>query len=231
MKRQYKDISYTLKRSQRKTGSIHIERDGQVSILVPRKLSDAEVDEMIDKKLVWIYKNLAEWCDMNATNVEREFVNGEGFLYMGRSYRLKLVEVQDQPLVLRNGYFCLQTGSNGKKLDAHEIFKDFYRDKGLKKISERVEFYSTQMGVTPKGMKVQELQHRWASCTKAGMLNFHWKCMMAPLTILDYIVVHELAHIIHANHTEAFWNEVDKVLPDYLDRKQWLRVNGAGMGL
>jgi hypothetical protein len=87
------------------------------------------------------------------------------------------------------------------------------------------------MGVTPVGIKVQELQHRWASCTKAGMLNFHWKCMMAPLTILDYIVVHELAHLIHANHTEAFWNEVDKVLPDYLDRKQWLRVNGAGMSL
>jgi len=80
------------------------------------------------------------------------------------------------------------------------------------------------MGVVPKGIKVQELQHRWASCTKAGMLNFHWKIMMAPLTILDYIVVHELAHIIYANHTEAFWNEVDKILPDYLDRKQWLRV-------
>lgn len=231
MKREYKDISYTLKRSKRKTGSIHIERDGQVSIIVPRKLTDAEVNQMIDKKLVWIYKNLAEWCDMNATKVEREFVNGEGFLYLGRSYRLKLVEDQDQPLVLRNGYFCLKTGSTGKKLDAHEVFKEFYKEKGISKITERVEFYAPQMGVVPKGIKIQELQHRWASCTKAGMLNFHWKCMMSPLTILDYIVVHELAHLIHPNHTEAFWNEVDKILPDYLERKQWLRVNGAGMGL
>jgi hypothetical protein len=168
---------------------------------------------------------------LNATQVEREFVNGEGFLYMGRSYRLKLVEDQTAPLVLKNGYFCLRTGSNGKKVDAHEVFKEFYREKALAKISQQVEFYAAQMGVTPKGIKVQELQHRWASCTKVGMLNFHWKCMMAPLTILDYIVVHELAHLVHANHTEAFWNEVDKVLPDYLDRKQWLRVNGAGMSL
>ena len=136
-------------------------------------------------------------------------MNGEGFLYLGRSYRLKLVEDQPLPLILKNGYFSLRTGSNGKKVDAHEVFKEFYREKALRKISERVEFYAPQMGVTPKGIKVLELQHRWASCTKAGMLNFHWKCMMAPLTILDYIVVHELAHMIHANHTEAFWNEVD----------------------
>ena len=231
MKRQYKDISYTLTRSRRKTGSIHIERDGQVSILVPTRLSDAEVDSLIEKKLVWIYKNLAEWCDLNATRIERNFVNGEGFLYMGRSYRLKLVEEQPHPLILKDGYFCLRTGSNGRKVDAHEVFKEFYREKAIQKISERVEFYASQMGVSPQGIKVQELQHRWASCTKAGMLNFHWKTMMAPLTILDYIVVHELAHLIHANHTEAFWNEVDKVLPDYLDRKQWLRVNGAGMSL
>lgn len=231
MKRQYKDIPFTLTRSKRKTASIYVERDGEVTILVPDKLTDAEVNALIESKLVWIYKNLAEWCDLNATQVEREFVNGEGFLYLGRSYRLKLVEDQTQPLILKNGYFCLRTGSNGKKVDAHETFKEFYREKGTQKISNRVAFYAPQMGVTPKGIKVQELQHRWASCTKAGMLNFHWKTMMAPLTILDYIVVHELAHLIHANHTEAFWNEVDKVLPDYLDRKQWLRVNGAGMSL
>ena len=231
MKRNYKDIPYTLTRSKRKTASIYIERDGEVSILVPRHLSDDEVEQLIERKLVWIYKNLAEWCDLNATKVERDFVNGEGFLYLGRSYRLKLVEEQAQPLILRNGYFCLRTDNNGKHVVPHETFKDFYRQKGMQKITERVALYAPQMGVEPKGIKLMQLHHRWASCSNAGMLNFHWKCMMAPLTILDYIVVHELAHLIHPNHTEAFWNEVDKVLPDYLDRKQWLRANGAGMGL
>ena len=168
MKRTYKDIQYTLTRSKRKTASIHIERDGQVSILVPNKLSDADVDGLIENKLVWIYKNLAEWCDLNATQVERQFVNGEGFLYLGRSYRLKLVEDQSAPLVLKNGYFCLRTGDKGRKMDAHKVFKEFYRDKALVKISKQVEFYAAQMGVTPKGIKVQELQHRRASCTKAG---------------------------------------------------------------
>ena len=124
------------------------------------------MDGLIENKLVWIYKNLAEWCDLNATKIEREFVNGEGFLYLGRSYRLKLVEDQSAPLALKNGYFCLRTGSNGKKVNAHEVFKDFYREKALAKISQQVEFYVSRMGVTPKGIKVQELQHRWASAPR-----------------------------------------------------------------
>jgi predicted metal-dependent hydrolase len=78
---------------------------------------------------------------------------------------------------------------------------------------------------------VIELKYRWASCSPGGALNFHWKCMMAPVTILDDIVVHELAHLIHANHTKAFWNEVDEVMSDFQERKEWLRANGAGMDL
>ena len=88
MKKQYKDVSYSVSRSDRKTASIYIERDGEVSVLAPKKLSDAEVESLIENKLVWIYKNLAEWCDLNATRAEREFVNGEGFLYLeiGRAH-------------------------------------------------------------------------------------------------------------------------------------------------
>ena len=76
---------------------------------------------------------------------------------------------------------------------------------------------------------VRELGNRWASCSKTGALAFHWKCMMAPQTIIDYIIVHELCHFHHRDHTEAFWNEVDKAMPDYRERKEWLRKNGAGL--
>ncbi|MEQ9408457.1 MAG: DUF45 domain-containing protein [Fuerstiella sp.] len=156
--------------------------------------------------------------------------NGEGFLYLGRTYRLKLVDQQDEPLMLKNGYFCLMS-NNGSALDADSAFKEFYRAKGKDRIPDRVAFFERRMGVESKSITVMELKNRWASCTPGGKLNFHWKCMMAPPTVLDYIVVHELAHLIHANHTEAFWNEVDKVLPDYDDRKEWLRIHGAGMDL
>lgn len=87
------------------------------------------------------------------------------------------------------------------------------------------------MGVAITDIRIMDLQNRWASCTKKGRVNFHWKCMMAPLTIIDYIIVHELAHLKYDNHSERFWNEVDKVIPDYLERKSWLKMNGAGLNL
>jgi predicted metal-dependent hydrolase len=73
--------------------------------------------------------------------------------------------------------------------------------------------------------------YRWASCSKTHGLSFHWKCMMAPPRIIDYVVVHELCHIHHRNHSALFWNEVDKVMPDYDERKNWLRNNGANLDL
>jgi len=226
----YKDIEYTLRRSQRKTASIYIERDGQVSVFVPEDLSDAAIEALLERKRKWIYRNLAEWEDLNATRVQREYVNGEGFMYLGRSYRLKLVDEQETPLLLKDGYFCLRS-TNGSAPDADAAFKEFYRQKGKKRIPERVACFQSRMDVEPKAIKILDLKNRWASCSSGGNVNFHWKCMMAPPSVLDYIVVHELAHLIHPNHTEAFWNEVDKVMPDYQDRKEWLRQNGAGMDL
>jgi len=228
MMRMYKDISYTLKRSNRKTASIYIERDGQVSLLIPKRLTTRQVEELIEGKRRWIYRNLAEWKDLNAAKIRREYVNGEGFLYLGRTYRLQLVETQGKPLMLKDGYFCLRA-DNGTNPDT--AFREFYREKGKKRIGERVAYYQAKMGVEPKAIKIIDLKNRWASCSPGGNLNFHWKCMMAPPTVLDYIVVHELAHLTYPNHTKAFWNEVDKVMPDYQERKEWLRVNGAGMDL
>jgi predicted metal-dependent hydrolase len=230
MMRTYKDIEYSLVRSRRKTASIYIERDGQVSILVPDKLTDRQVEALVESKRKWIYKSLAEWQDLNARKVHRDYVNGEGFLYLGRSYRLKLVSDLSEPLMLKDGYFCLRT-NNGSLPDADAAFKAFYRAKGLVRIPPRVAYFQAKMDVEPKAVRVIELKHRWASCSPGGNLNFHWKCMMAPLTILDYIVVHELAHLIFPNHTKAFWNQVDKVMPDFQERKEWLRLNGAGMDL
>ena len=224
----YKDITYSLTTSDRKTLSIYIERDGQISVLAPQGFSQKKIEEVLEQKRGWIYKSLAEWEDLNATRVKREYVNGEGFLYLGRNYRLQIVKQQDEPLMLKNGCFCLRVQALP---NADEAFKEFYRQKGVKKLKKRAEYYQDKIGVKANDVRVLELKNRWASCSEKGNLNFHWKCMMAPLTVIDYVVVHELVHLLHKNHTAAFWNEVDKLIPDYQERKQWLKVNGAGMGL
>jgi hypothetical protein len=230
MIRTYRDIQYTLKRSKRKTASIYVERDGQITLIAPEDLSVQQIEKVLEDKRRWIYTHLAEWHDLNATRIERQFVNGEGFLYLGRSYRLKLVPKQVEPLLLKDGHFCLRTDLR-PAAKAVAAFKDFYRDKGLVRIKERVDFFKARMDVEPKSIKILDLKNRWASWTPGGNLNFDWKCMMSPAKILDYIVVHELAHLIFPDHSAKFWNEVDKLLPDYSERKEWLRVHGAGMDL
>ena len=224
-----KDISFNIKKSKRKTLSIYIERDGTVTVIAPENSTDKEIEEVIKKKEYQIYKSLAEWELTNSTKIEREFVNGQSYLYLGRNYRLEIVkEEQKKPLILKNGYFLLRKKDESK---AKKIFIEFYKEKGLQKIVERVERYQKRINVNPKQIRIMELKNRWASCSEKGNLNFHWKCIMAPLDVLNYIVVHELAHLIHKNHIKAFWNEIDKMIPDYQKHMEWLRINGAAMDI
>lgn len=225
------DITYEVVRSRRATADIIIERDGRVLVRAPKSLPDERVEDLVEAKRYWIYKNLAEWRDLNATRLLREYRNGEGFLYLGRSYRLLLVSNQAEPLLLKNGRFCLrrELADEGAIEAAKAAFRDYYIARGKDRITQRVNYYAPKVGVTPRAINVRELGNRWASCSPNGNLAFHWKCMMAPQTIIDYIVVHELCHFHHPDHTDAFWNEVDKIIPSYRERKEWLRKQGAGL--
>jgi predicted metal-dependent hydrolase len=232
--RQIRDIEYRLlPGADRKTTDIVIERDGVICVRAPRQMTPEQVDDTVFSKRMWIYRNLAEWHDLNAAHVEREWVSGETFLYLGRHYRLELVRDQDEPLKLKDGRFALLRSvvEHGGHSAAQKEFEAFYRSKGLPRLRQRVEHFAPRVGVQAGAVEVRELGYRWASCLKNGSLHFHWKCLMAPLSIIDYIVVHELCHLHHRDHTEAFWNEVDKVLPGYRERKEWLRVRGAGLDL
>lgn len=228
------DIDYQLlPGADRKTTDIVIERNGSIVVRPPLNHTPEQVDAIVESKRMWIYRNLAEWRDLNATSVIREWVNGETFLYLGRSYRLSLMTEQAEPLKLKEGRFCLSRKliDEGGTTAAKKAFEAYYIEKGLQRISERVKYYAPKVGVTASSIKVKDMGFRWASCSASGALNFHWKCMLAPAKIIDYIIVHELCHMHYRNHSEAFWNEVDKVIPDYRERKEWLRKNGAGLSL
>ncbi len=227
------DIAYEVIRSPRRTADIVIEPDGRVLVRAPESAPDERIEDMIEAKRLWIYKNLAEWRDLNATRVLREYRNGEGFLYLGRSYRLLLVADQTEPLLLKSGRFCLRRDlvDLGEIPAAKAAFRDYFIARGLERITRRVHYFAPKVGVSPKQIDVRELGHRWGLCSPNGNLAFHWKCMMAPPRIIDYIVVHELSHHHHLDHSDAFWNELDKVMPDFGERKEWLRKNGAAMDL
>lgn len=226
-------FDYEVLRSARTTADIVIEPDGRVLVRAPEWADDETIARIVESKYFWIYQGLAEWRDLNATRVLREYRNGEGFPYLGRGYRLLLVDAQDETLQLKNGRFCLRRDlvERGEMAAAMQAFQEFYTTRGRERIGTRVAYFAPKVGVTPSGVEVREIGHQWGSCSPSGKLAFHWKCMMAPPTIIDYIVVHELCHIHQRDHTDGFWNEVDKIMPDYRERKDWLRKNGAGLDI
>lgn len=216
------------KTDRRKTISIFIERDGSVRVLAPATSSDEKIEEAVKSKQYQIFSKLSKWQELNQGKVNRRYVNGQSFLYFGRNYRLSIVENQDVPLKLSNGYLTLEKS----KLDqADKVFKQFYKEKAEKKIKERLKIIADKFQQKPTSIKVLELQNRWASWTPKQILNFHWKCAMAPVPVIDYIITHEMVHLKYPNHSPEFWNELDKKMADYRDHENWLKHNGVKMDL
>jgi predicted metal-dependent hydrolase len=216
------------KTERRKTVSIFIERDGTVKVLAPITASDDKVEAAVKSKEYQIFTKLAKWKELNRGKINREFVNGQSFLYLGRNYRLRIVNNQDVPLKISSGFLLLDKCFVPK---ADRVFKDFYRDKATKKINERLKLIEERFAHKPTSVKVLELQNRWASCTPKNGLNFHWKCVMAPVSVLDYIITHEMVHLKFANHSTEFWNELDKKMPNFREHEDWLKKNGVKMDL
>ncbi|NLD35238.1 MAG: M48 family metallopeptidase [Desulfatiglans sp.] len=216
------------KTDRRKTVSIFIERDGSVRVLAPATSSDDKIEKAIRSKQYQIFTKLAKWKELNQGKVNRKFVNGQSFLYFGRNYRLAIVDKQDVPLKLTKGYLTLD---RRKLHEAVNVFKQFYKEKAEKKIEERVKYLVDKFQKKPSTIKVLELRNRWASWTPKQGLNFHWKCAMAPVPVLDYIITHEMVHLKYPNHSPEFWNELDKKMPDYRVHENWLKQNGVKMAI
>jgi predicted metal-dependent hydrolase len=216
------------KTNRRKTVSIFIERDGSVRVLAPETATQEKIENAIKAKEYQIFTKLAKWKELNQGKVHREFVNGQSFLYLGRNYRLSIVENQDVPLRIIGGNFQLDKKSLSK---ADKTFKAFYKEKAELKIKERLKLIEEKFQQKPTSIKVLELKNRWASWSPNHGLNFHWKCVMAPIPVLDYIITHEMVHLTFPNHSPEFWNELDKKMPNYREHENWLKKNGVKMAL
>ena len=216
------------KTERRKTISVFIERNGLVRVLAPVTATDEKIEAAVKSKEYQIFTKLAKWKELNRGKINREFVNGQSFLYLGRNYRLSIEENQEVPLKISGGNFKLDK----KYIDkADQVFKDFYKEKAEQKIKERLKLIEEKFQKKPTSVKVLELQNRWASWTPKNGLNFHWKCAMAPVPVLDYIITHEMVHLKYPNHSPDFWNELDKKMPNYREHEAWLKRNGVKMDL
>ncbi|KJH86789.1 metal-dependent hydrolase [Pseudomonas fluorescens] len=218
------DLSFELKpSSRRRTLQITVDRSGELVLSAPPDVEEERLREFVQEKRFWIYTKLAEKGRLQKAVPTKTFVDGEGFLYLGRSYRLRLVDDQDVPLKLLNGRFML-------RCDLVETGRtqliQWYSSRAKSWLWEKVQDYVARMEVQPAGLKVQDLGYRWGSCGKGGWLYFHWKTILLPPRIAEYVVVHELAHLHQPHHTPEFWQRVERAMPDFERRKTWLAEHG-----
>ena len=229
-------FEYRLKRSNRKSMGISIERDGAVIVKVPHQAELNNIEKFISEKKIWIHQKLAKKKVLNREKPKREFVNGQGFLYLGKSYRLKFIDdaLRSQkspkaaPLRLWRGYFEL---AESEKAGTQNHFISWYKKQGKRQLKERIPRYDKRIGVRVKDIRIIDLGHRWASCGRNGVINFNWRSVMAPVWVFDYILVHEMVHLVERTHSDRFWQLVSRIMPDYEEYALWLNENGAELDL
>lgn len=208
-------------RSKRKTVALQVTNDATLIIRAPYNVSDETIMLIISKHEDWIKRKKIEIEARGSKFTPKEFVNGEGFLYLGQSYKLTIVDKQDVPLRFDNGFFL----SRDYLPRAREVFIEWYKKETYKKVLERVEKYAKEGGFEYGKINITNANKRWGSCSQNGNLNFSWRLVMAPLSVIDYVVVHELVHTEEKNHSKNFWLKIKILLPNFEKQLDWLKVN------
>ncbi|MHB8094914.1 MAG: M48 family metallopeptidase [Candidatus Aminicenantales bacterium] len=227
-------VDYSVKRGRRRkrTVSVQVTADAKVVVLAPRFVSDRDIEALVKKKSEWIIGKQADLRRIERLHPPKTYTGGEEFLFLGGGYALDIregpgerasrIDPEARKLIVR---ISAGLPEEERREEIRAAVSAWYRAEAPAILDSRVRLYAREIGVLPKGILVREQARRWGSCSGSGILRFNWKLVMAPLRILDYVVVHEICHLKVRNHSKAFWEEVGRIVPDYKDRRAWLRGN------
>lgn len=215
-------LDYSVKYSKRKTLSISVERDRTVIVHAPQDLSKDKIDDIVKSKKNWIIDKINHSQKYPINLKAKEFVSGESLLYLGRNYQLLVID-EDFKGIRFNQRFII---SKSNQAVANQLFKEWYLNKALEKIEPLAKKFSANLGVKYNKCKTSEMKYRWASCTPKNNILFNWRIVKAPMFVLEYLVAHELTHLIESNHTANFWNIVSIQVPNFEKAKKWLKEYG-----
>lgn len=243
-------IEITIKRSKRSTACLRIQPDGTVEVRGPRLMSDAFVRKFVEEKADWIIQKRQEVAEHQSKKRNHTYQSEDVFLYLGEEYVLTLVAAGRKRVELvkaeENSYVSsdaetVEIARNDNRLVLHTTsfeprniekqLKEWYKKQATEYITNRVEYYAPRIPGEHAGITMENRKGRWGSCSSTGELTFNWRLMLAPPEIIDYVVVHELCHLKHMDHSPAYWKAVGSVLPDYKARREWLKENGIGLNM
>lgn len=218
-------------RSRRRTMSLQVNLKSQIIMKVPLRIKEKEINSLITKHQKWILKQKNKLKQYR----EKLFINGEDFLFLGKTYKLNLIYEENNKnyqtslnkINFDNNFFL----NSHKSSNAKNLFIKWYKEQAKIIIEERVDFYSKKMNLKYNSIKINSAKTRWGSCSIRKTLNFSYRIIMAPIEVIDYVIVHELAHTKEMNHQKKFWNIVISIMPNYKIHKKWLKDNGHNLNL
>lgn len=228
-----KYIEFDVVFKNRKTMEISVEPPDIVKVLAPIGSEEDKIIERVKSKGSWIVQKIFSFNNMQYKKINREFVNGESFMYLGRNYSLQVIidsSIKKPEVKLYRGKFYVTLKDKNEK-DIKDAMEEWYRVKTKEYVESRIKYYKKFFTKNPTDIKIKEQKKRWGSCTSKNELLFNWKCIMARSHAFDYIIVHEMCHLYYKNHSKEFWELLVSVMPDYEVRKEWLRNYGVKMDL
>jgi len=226
------DLDFAVHQSEhRRTVGITVDRDGSLLLHAPAGTDPGKLASWAWSKRGWIFRKLADKHLLLAAAPVKEFVTGEGFDYLGRHYRLQLTsDPPNSAVKLERGRLsmpqALANAGQGK-----DAMVGWYRQRGVAWLPGRIKPWAQRMEVRPGDLEVRDLGYRWGSLGRNDRLNIHWATMQLPASLIDYVIVHELAHIGQSHHTLAFWAAVQRALPGYDQHRTRLGVTGSTLWL
>jgi predicted metal-dependent hydrolase len=220
------NLEYEVVYSERQTIGISVERDRRVVVRAPRNARAEAVSAAVERKRFWIWGKLRDPRKDSLQRGAKELVAGEAFLFLGQNYSLELVRESRGEVRLNGRRFEL---SRDDRKIGRTLFQHWYCTQAKKHIGPRVANLAKSMGVAFKRISVRDLKYRWGSCTPNGTITFNWRIVQAPMVVVDYLIAHELAHLLEPNHSPEFWNIVAVQVPSWPKARNWLRVHGANL--
>ncbi|MBZ0283437.1 MAG: M48 family metallopeptidase [Anaerolineae bacterium] len=220
-----------------KAVKIVIEFEHGVEVVIPHDFEEIRLEAVLRKKAPWILEKLQEIDQITALPLQKEYVSGEKFPLLGHMHTLIVEErAERKPFTVMKGSDLIVTVKPGlrdwdRRAMVRETLRQWYVRQAEQKLPEQIELHIPMVNVHPDKIAVVDLDKRWGSCTPRGTINVNWRLVMAPIHVVDYIAVHELCHLLMPDHSNEFWSLVWAVLPDYEERREWLRINGPTLTL
>lgn len=200
--------------------------DDSVKVTVPSTLSDNRIRDLLTKRTPWIKKKFQEQVDRPIPKA-KEYVSGETFTYLGKNYRLKVLKGSSSSIKLKRGYLelTLLEADNDPKTTIRLLLKEWYKAHAKKRLIDKTKRFAKVIGVNPNSITVKDYKSRWGSCSVQGDISYNWRIILAPHSIVDYVVVHELCHMLEHNHSSKYWKHVERYVPNWRECREWLKHN------